>query len=194
MHKKLNALIALALILATLVFTWVMDDHRAPIMATATKPVTSAEPSQTQETLPVGLILKDRESKSYSLADFDDKVILLNFWATWCTPCIAEFGQFVNLARQMPDDLVILAVSIDDKKERIEPFLRKYVKEYGSIPNLYILWDEDKSVSQDMFQTIRVPETLVITPDKKIARKIAGLSLKWDSEETIHYLTGIKSN
>lgn len=192
MHKLLNAILVVLILLLTFAMTWWFDGNRT-IAAGETTAVVQIQ-QEIYETLPENLILKDRQGKEIALSAFKGKVILLNFWATWCIPCIAEFDQFINLAQALPDDLVILAVSIDDKSAVIEPFLQRHVKQYSQTDNLYILWDEDKSVSQEMFQTIRVPETLIITPEMKIARKIAGLSLTWDSEETIRYLSGIKSD
>jgi thiol-disulfide isomerase/thioredoxin len=167
-----------------------MDGYRGVVQSTGTPP---AETKAAYEPAP-DIILTDMNGKPVRLYDYKGKIVLLNFWATWCTPCIAEFPQFIKLAQAMPDDLVILAVSIEDDKVSIGKFLKRHVPGYAAAKNVQLFWDHDKSVSQDLFQTVRVPETIVITPEMMMARKVAGLSIEWDSEETKKYLSGLKND
>lgn len=190
MHKGFNAIIVVVVIALILAATWLMDGHMGVWQKAA--PVMKAD-AVAHERVP-DVVLTDLQGASIALKDYQGKIILLNFWATWCTPCIAEFPQFLKLAQAMPEDVVILAVSIDDEKTAIGKFLKRYLPDYAAVENVQIFWDEDKKISQDLFQTVRVPETIIITPDMMMARKVAGLSVAWDGEEMKTYLAKMKAN
>ncbi len=64
------------------------------------------------------------------LAAFKGKVILLNFWATWCGPCKAEIPSLVELQEQYGDDLVVLGFSVDDPVEKMRPYAEEYKINY----------------------------------------------------------------
>ncbi len=191
--KIINGALAVMVIAATLAATWLMDGHKGVITATPpSAPITDKTNSILESAPHVTLTALD--GTRVQLHDFEGKIILLNFWATWCMPCIAEWPQFIKLAQAMPDDLVILTVSIDDDKTKIEPFMKRYAGNYRDAANIKLFHDADKSVSQDLFQTVRVPETVVITPEMTMARKVAGLSLEWDSDDTKTYLRSLLKN
>ena len=75
---------------------------------------------------PLGYTLKDMNGADVRLASFKGKVILLNFWATWCHPCKEEIPDLITLQSQYKDDIVVLGFSIDDTPED----LKKYADEY----------------------------------------------------------------
>jgi len=191
MDKLLNISLVLGVIALTLGATWLMDGHNG-----APEPdIVSSRNAYTPDyTLAPDAILTDLSGSEVKLHDYAGKVILLNFWASWCAPCIVEFQQFINLANMMPDDIVILAVSVDDERRDIDKFIAKRIPDYKSVPNLKLFHDRDKSVSLDLFQTAKVPETIIITPQMMMARKIAGLSIEWDNEDTRRYLSGLKAD
>lgn len=190
MHKALNSVLILTAVVLTLLATWYVDG-RTHIGA----PANSSSPARPQN-MNIGapdIILTALDGSSVRLHDYKGRIVLLNFWATWCTPCIAEFAQFQRLAQALPDDLVILAVSVDEQPDALPPFLRRYLPELNQTPNLLIFHDAGQKLSQDGFQTVRVPETVIITPEMKMTRKIAGLSFTWDNQETIAYLLTLKN-
>lgn len=191
--KIINSALAVSVLGATLAATWLMDGHQGVITATPPSAAMTQADSIAMEAAP-HVILTALDGTTTPLHDYEGKIILLNFWATWCTPCIAEWPQFIKLAQAMPDELVILTVSIDDEKAKIAPFMTRYARHYRDAANIRLFHDADKSVSQDLFQTVRVPETLIITPKMTMARKVAGLSLEWDSEDTKKYLRSLLKN
>ena len=69
----------------------------------------------------------DLSGKSHSLAEYQNKVVILNFWATWCGPCRDEIPMLSKLSKDFaPPDVVFLAVSLDEKsREKIPRFLEK---------------------------------------------------------------------
>lgn len=190
MHRGWNIMIGMLVIVLTLATTWLLDGHRGVKSPQAIK---AAAVATTYEAAP-NVTFTDLRGKPVKLHNYRGKIVLLNFWATWCAPCIAEFPQFIKLAQAMPEDVMILAVSIDEDKTNIETFMKRYVPDYATTKNLKLLWDHDKSISQDLFQTVRVPETIIITPNMMMARKVAGLSIEWDSDETKKYLAGLTAD
>jgi cytochrome c biogenesis protein CcmG/thiol:disulfide interchange protein DsbE len=71
--------------------------------------------------------LKDATGKNVKLSDFKGKVVLLNFWATWCGPCKIEIPWFIDFQQQYKDkDLVILGVSMDDDGwKSVKPYVEQ---------------------------------------------------------------------
>jgi thiol-disulfide isomerase/thioredoxin len=76
--------------------------------------------------------MKDLDGKDVSLSSFKGKVILLNFWATWCGPCKAEIPEFVELQKQYgKDGLVIVGYSVDDEAPKARAFANEYKMRTG---------------------------------------------------------------
>ncbi len=119
--------------------------------------------------------LKDMDGKEVSLASFKDqgKVVLLNFWATWCGPCKAEIPGFVELQAQYKDKLTIIGYSVDDTPE----LAKKYAEEYKI--NYPILLGEGKEDVQDAYGPIwGIPASFIISKDGKVCRKHMGIAPK----------------
>lgn len=121
--------------------------------------------------------LEDLNGKTVSLKEFMGKVIVLNFWATWCAPCRAEMPSLENLYRNLKDKgLVIIGVSVDSSEKTVQSF----VKERGiTFP---ILLDKRKEVSFDDYGVIGLPVTFLIDKKGIIVDKVFG-ERQWDSEE-----------
>jgi thiol-disulfide isomerase/thioredoxin len=81
---------------------------------------------------PLDYTIKDMNGVDVKLSSFKGKVILLNFWATWCGPCKAEIPGFVELQKQYPKDLVILGLSVDDTVDKLKPYAAQYKINYPS--------------------------------------------------------------
>jgi len=73
--------------------------------------------------------LKDLSGRSLSLSNYRGKVVLLNFWATWCEPCRQEIPAFVQLQNNR-GDLKILGVSLDDSEEPVRAFANDFKINY----------------------------------------------------------------
>lgn len=125
---------------------------------------------------------RDIAGKKHALNDFRGTAVILNFWASWCAPCVIEFPQMLKLASAHKGNAVFLFLSQDESEADIKEFLNKYGK---SLPqqNVYIAHDKDKSIAQSLYQTYKLPETYLIDSQGMIQDKIIGADIDWTSQE-----------
>ena len=124
--------------------------------------------------------------QKHKLYDFEGKVIILNFWATWCAPCIAEFPILLEQAKKRSEDTVLIAISVDENQDNIEKFFKKH-RFHTDLDNVLIAHDPGKFISQDLFQTTVYPEPFIIGPSLKLEHKIIGAEA-WDRDDTLYLL------
>jgi len=67
--------------------------------------------------------LTSMADETYTLSEFQGKKVIVNFWATWCPYCVDEMPDLTKLAQDYEDDLVVLAVNVDESKSKIQDFL-----------------------------------------------------------------------
>jgi cytochrome c biogenesis protein CcmG, thiol:disulfide interchange protein DsbE len=119
-----------------------------------------------------------------TLSQLRGKPVLLNFWATWCPPCISEMPSLVELQKQLGDKVVILAVSEDADDAAYKQFVRDH--------NVDLLTVRDpKNMANTLYGTFQFPETYVIDKDGVIRRKFIGAA-DWTNPEIIEYLNKLE--
>ncbi len=113
------------------------------------------------------------------LASQRGKVVVLNFWATWCPPCVAEMPSLERLHRALsPEGLSVVTVSTDED----EAELRKFVSQRAlSVP---VLMDPGGRVAGNEYRTTGYPETFLLDRQGRILRHIVGPA-EWDSPEML---------
>ena len=112
-----------------------------------------------------------------AIADLRGKIIVLNFWASWCAPCVKEFPLFMDMAIAHKDEVVFLALSSDHDRVAMTRFLDKMRRDHPeamAAENVMIAVDENGQVTQDIFQTFRLPETIIIDRDGVMREKLIG--------------------
>ncbi len=122
-------------------------------------------------------VLKDLNGRSARLSDFRGKVVLLNFWATWCPTCVGERAALERLwETHRPRGFVVLAVSIDRSSAAM---VKSFVESHRlSFP---VLHDRDDRVSPD-YGVRGVPTSFLVTREGVIAYRVAG-PYDWNGHE-----------
>jgi len=123
----------------------------------------------------------DLNGKPTRLSELRGKVVVLNFWATWCPPCVEEMPALSRLHQQIiSSGGMVLGISVDDDDAKYQKFLTDH---QISFPNYR---DPTKNIPAS-YGSFMFPETYIIDREGKIARKIIGPQV-WDSPEMIAYL------
>ncbi len=179
----------LLLLAGTVALGYVLSRPEAPI-STRNFVAPSAEPTAHDKTsLSVAPdftapILHPASQEMITLSEHRGRYVLLNFWASWCSPCLTEMPEFITLAKAHPDDITILALTIDSKQEKASAFVTDtYAEALGDANNMIFAWDEAARISQKKFGTFRIPESYLIDPEGQIIKKFAGPVIEEDINE-----------
>lgn len=119
------------------------------------------------------------------LSDLKGQLILLNFWASWCEPCIQEFPDMISLVNQRPN-VVIVAINRDQKKEDAIRFIETFPEAKGKI---LFYWDPKGEITS-LYGTEVLPESYLITYDFKVLKKIIGIE-DWDHPNVLRFLDSL---
>ena len=128
------------------------------------EPALRPSPNEFLGALPVdapGFALQDYAGREISLSSLKGRVVLVNFWATWCPPCVAEVGSLERLTQlEKNKPFSLLAVSVDDSWDTVRGFFPKGTP-------LTVLLDSDKK-SPARYGTQKFPETFIIDREGKV--------------------------
>ena len=132
-----------------------------------------------------GFTLNTLNGRKVSLKDFKGKVVFLNFWATWCPPCVAEMPAMDVLHKKFKDKgLFVIAVNSEESVNKVSKFIKK--RNYTFL----VLLDEDGSVANDSYRAIGFPTTYLIDKLGNVVGKAEG-ARDWDSRESVKLLEEI---
>jgi cytochrome c biogenesis protein CcmG, thiol:disulfide interchange protein DsbE len=119
--------------------------------------------------------------RTVTLSQFKGQVVVLNFWATWCPPCIEEMPSLVQMQQLMKSKgVTVLAVSVDVDENSYRRFLRDHNV------NLLSVRDADQK-SNTLYGTFKFPETYVIDRNGVLRRKFIG-AVDWTEPEVLDFL------
>jgi thiol-disulfide isomerase/thioredoxin len=142
--------IGICLLLAVFVYTIYAAIHQRVVVAGDDAPKFSVQTDS---------------GRRIGLPDFGGKLLVLNFWASWCPPCVQETPSLSQFAEQFRDKgVVVLALSVDKDAKAYEAFLQRFRPAFETA--------RDSQVHED-YGTFMYPETYIIDAHGKVVRKIA---------------------
>ena len=138
------------------------------------------------KTANLNFVLKDMNGKDFNLASQKGKVILLDFWATWCPPCKVEIPWFIEFQRTYgPQGFTVVGVSVDDSMAKLKPFADQFKMNY---PVLVGDGRDDVKGPKAYGPMWGLPKTFLIGRDGKICKTHVGFAQKETFEKQIKAL------
>jgi thiol-disulfide isomerase/thioredoxin len=123
--------------------------------------------------------VKSLDGQNFNMAEAKGKVVFLNFWATWCPPCVAEMPSIQRLYEKIKDQKIMFVCISNEDPSKVSHFVR----EKGVTFPVYCLRGEPPAV----FRTRGIPATFILSPDGKVAFRHVG-GAKWDDEKSVVFL------
>lgn len=129
--------------------------------------------------------LKDVEGKTHKLSDYRGKVVMLNFWASWCPPCRYELPSMERAYQKLKDHGVeFLAINLGEDADTIFTFTADYPVTFP------LLMDIDTSVSEN-YPVIGLPTSYFVGPDGRLIYRAIG-SREWDEKALLEKILQMK--
>ena len=117
------------------------------------------------------LTLETLDGASIDLAEQDGRLLLVNFWATWCAPCREEIPDLKALHSDLEEDgLTVIGVALDRKgREVVDPFVDQHEINYP------IVVDAEGTAEAELGPIPGLPTTILVTPDGQITKRVVGI-------------------
>lgn len=129
--------------------------------------------------------LEDQEGNMVQLSDYKGKVVIVNFWATWCPPCLKEMPSMQRAWEILQkEDIIMLAINVGEDSDAIFAFTAEYPLDFP------LLMDRTSGVSRD-WRVRGLPSTYVIDPQGRIIFQAIG-GREWDSDEIMNRVRSLK--
>jgi thiol-disulfide isomerase/thioredoxin len=136
--------------------------------ALASTSVQAAEVSEWRAGATPPLVLRDLDGREVRLDAYRGRTVVVNFWATWCAPCVAEMPSIMLLREKYAKQgLDVIGVNLQENAARIRPFLAQHEIDFT------VVRDHDGS-ARDAWRVSVYPTSFVIGPDQKIAFVVVG--------------------
>src|SRR5215469_7306570 len=126
--------------------------------------------------------IKTDNGPTVSVPDANAKLVILNFWASWCQPCVEEMPSLSKLAADLaPKGVVVVGVSVDQDEAAYKAFVQKYHPNFLTVRDLKLHED---------FGTYMYPETYIIGRDGKVLQKYAEAA-DWSDPRIVQYINSL---
>jgi peroxiredoxin len=156
------------------------QNEKSPAAVVETKVNKLGIETPKRKTIAPEFVLEDPAGKQVSLRELRGKIVFLNFWATWCLPCIEEMPAIEKLHQKLVEHgLVVLAVNFQEGPERVKDFFTEQNLTFTA------LLDRDGKVAE-LYQVWGLPVSVVINKRGEIVGRAVG-SKDWYSDEARHY-------
>ena len=130
--------------------------------------------------------LRDLDGRVHNLADYRGKVVLINFWATWCEPCRQEMPSIQRLRDRLgAKGLTVLAVNVDEPEARVRQFLKK------TSLDLTVVMDPNKTAMRS-WAVRYLPVSFIVGPDGRLRYRIVG-DIEWDNDTVVGTISQLLS-
>ena len=125
--------------------------------------------------------------RKVTLSELRGKVVVLNFWASWCPPCIEETPSLLDMQHKLGDKgITVLAVSIDEDEGAYHRFLIEHKVDLLTVRDA-------KAASNALYGTFKFPESYILDRNGVMRRKFIG-EVDWNSPEVVEFLTKLANN
>lgn len=173
------------LILIALIVTNCQPIFKAPAAAimSTTLPTPKIDTSLTND-YPIAdynLQVTDLDGNMVKMGDYRNKVVFLNFWATWCMPCVAELPSIDKLYHQFKNEDIVFLLISNENLEKVKNYKQR--KNYD-VP-FYI--QDEKSIIPDIYYSPGIPTTFIINKKGEIIKASSGAE-DWDDKEFVETL------
>ena len=123
--------------------------------------------------------------RTISLHDYKGQVVVLNFWASWCAPCIEEMPSLIQMQHDMRDRVTVLAVATDHDPDTYRKFVRDHNVDLITV-------NDPAQKSSDTYGTSGWPETYIIDRKGIVRRKFIG-PVQWTNPAIVSYLEALRT-
>ncbi len=128
-----------------------------------------------------GLVLNDTQGESHKLSDYSDKIVLVQFWATYCTPCRKEMPSMNRLIEKMGGKLEILAVNMGETPEEVNTFIQEVGVDFP------VLMDGNGQALRE-WKVFAAPSNFIMDKSGNIRYTLFG-GVEWDDAEMVNFLS-----
>ena len=128
---------------------------------------------------------KDKNQKNVNLDEFKGKLLLLNFWATWCAPCLKEIPELLELKKKYSNDLDVIFISVDANPPKVIPkFLKK-----NNFKNISIYLDKNLKLSEKLGVKV-MPTTIIVNNSLEEISRVKGY-IDWADKAILLNITSL---
>lgn len=153
--------------------------------AANTNPARSTAPTRVVPAGPVPLsqeildtTVKTLDGSSIKLSDYEDKVLVLNLWATWCGPCRLEMPELVKMSSEYKSrGLIVLGIATEYNERQGQDYVKEFIRANGI--NYKVIWD-DGTLATPLVQAMNgrqvIPQSFIISRDRRIVKYFPGFN------------------